>query len=74
MVGVACILLSWYLWIVKVQGKNMVEEGLRIMMENTEMPCGCWDRAVGSLEGQILENPGESSPPGHGLYNALILF
>ena len=52
----------------------MVEECLRIMMENTEMPCGCWDRAVGSLEGQILENPGESSPPGHGLYNALILF
>lgn len=52
----------------------MVENSLRIMMENTEMPCGCWDRAVGNLEGQTFENPGKSNPPGQSVYNTLILF
>lgn len=38
------------------------------------MPCECWDGAAGGLEGQIFENPGKPSPPGHSLHNALILF
>lgn len=29
------------------------------------MRCGWWDGAVESLEGQIFEDPGKPSPPGH---------